>query len=155
LGIAALKDIRDGRQRLLSNTSSILTARGDELVGKLDTFNAGYRGMANRLAHVPRVQAYCRSMRTGDSSLTSEVQKVLDVFPATDRTVLGVNILDPIGRVVMSTERKLVGVDFAPRRFIRDALRGASTISDIYVSTHDAGAVPSIDYVARVLEPQG
>ncbi len=46
LAIGAVIDIREGRQRLIANTSALLAARGDQLVGELDAFLRGYQRAA-------------------------------------------------------------------------------------------------------------
>src|SRR5260370_29829460 len=55
LAIAAIVNILEARERMLDQAGALLTARGDELVQQLDTFNRGYQLGVRKLARLPDV----------------------------------------------------------------------------------------------------
>src|SRR5258708_6804880 len=61
LAIAAFIDVREAQQRLLANTSELLAARGDQLVGELDTFHRAYARAGDKLARLPTVVRFCQA----------------------------------------------------------------------------------------------
>lgn len=61
LGIATFINIHEARERLLASTEALLTARGDQLVRELDTFNRGYQRSVDMAAHLPNVVGLCEA----------------------------------------------------------------------------------------------
>jgi PAS domain S-box-containing protein len=154
LVVSALIDIREARQRLLENTAVLLAARGDELVGELDTFHRGYRRSVEILARLPRIVDFCRSPRSERDPLKRDVNSVLQIH-ATDKSVRGTAILDAEGTVQVATEEQLVGVPFAFNPYVQAALKGSTVISDIHLGGPEVGHAPTIAYVAPTLGLDG
>jgi PAS domain S-box-containing protein len=151
LGVAALIDIREARQRLLANTAALLAARGDQLVGQLDTFHSGYQRSADRVAHLPNVVGFCQARPEDIDRFKSSLRTVLDVWPASDANIRGVAILDVSGTVKIATEDPLIGMNLSDHSDVRAALRGAAVISDIHLAGPEVGYAPTIAYLAPVL----
>src|SRR5260370_40652959 len=55
LAIAAIVNILEARERMLDQAGALLTARREELVQQLDTFNRGYQLVARKLTRLPEV----------------------------------------------------------------------------------------------------
>jgi two-component system, cell cycle sensor histidine kinase and response regulator CckA len=150
LGVVALVNIREARQRLLATTAGLLAARGDQLLDHLDTFHRGYQTSISGLAHLPDLMEFCRAVPHGAPRRKVAVRAILDVYPATDANVRGVAVLDLTGMVMLATEDPLVGMDLSHREYVREALAGAAVISDIHMSEPQVGSVPTIAYLAPV-----
>ena len=148
LGVAALVDIREARQRLQATTSSLLAARADHLVDQLDTFHRGYQTSVDGLAQLPDVMEFCRATPHDAERLKPALRAVLDVQPATDANVRGVALLDLRGIVTLATEDPLVGMDLSYHKYVREALVGAAVMSDIYLAAPQVGNAPTIAYLA-------
>ena len=144
LGVATWISISNAREQLLVQTEGLLAARSDQLVGRIDTFNAGYQRAVNRLALVPDVLRLMQAAPTAMDSLKPAVQANLRGWPATDPGVRGVAILDASGTVVVATEAALVGRNMSSRSFVKRALSGVALTSDVYL------AEPEVDYAATV-----
>jgi len=153
LGVATLINIREARQRLLANTEALLAARGDELVRELDVFHRSYQSAVDRVAHLPSVLEFCQA-RPGDTDrLKSTVRTMLEVWPASDKSIRGVALLDLSGRVKVATEAPLIGLNFSHYSHVREALHGAAVISNIHLAGPEVGEMPTIAYLAPVLGP--
>jgi PAS domain S-box-containing protein len=153
LGIATWVNIQEARERLLTNTAALLAARGDQLVGQLDTFNRGYQRAVDRVAHLPDVIAGLKAQPGHLSRFGPGVRTLLEVWPASDASIRGVAILDPSGTVRIATEDRLIGVNLSYRSFVQAALRGAAVTSDVYFADPAVGNVPTIAFVAPVWGP--
>jgi PAS domain S-box-containing protein len=151
LSIATWINIDEARSRLLANTEAVLAARGDQLVGRLDTFNSGYQRAVSRVAHLPDVMEYVRARPADFDRLKPRIRALLSVWPASDANIRGVALLDASGRVTIGTEDRLIGVNLAYRSFVRDALRGVAVTSDVYFADPAVGEVPTIAFLAPVL----
>jgi PAS domain S-box-containing protein len=150
LAIAAFIDIREARQRLIENTSSLLTARGDQLAGELDALNQSYQRSVERFAHLPAIVRFCQATPAEAERLKSEVRAILDVHPASDSNERGLAILDPKGVVQVATEAALVGSDLSYQRHVREALSGRAVTSDLYIARAEVGSGPTIAYLMPV-----
>src|SRR5882724_10252434 len=84
LALGAFLDIRDARQRLIANTSALLTARGDQLVGELDTFNRAYTRSGQKFARLPEIVAFCSAAPGDAEQLKRAVRAAIEVQPASD-----------------------------------------------------------------------
>jgi PAS domain-containing protein len=151
LGVAAYRDTSEARRRLLANTAALLAARGDQLVGELDTFHRGYVRSVDKLARLPDVGELCRAS-SGDTGRRHKValHDILLVQIQSDPNVRGVAILDLAGSVILATEEQVVGTDLSRYSHVRDALRGAAVISDIYIAGPEVRSAPTIAYLAPV-----
>src|SRR5260370_23037590 len=121
LGIATFVNIREARERLLASTGALLTARGDQLVRELDTFNRGYQRSVDRVAHLPNVVGFCQAHGVDIDRLTPGVRTVLEVWPASDANIRGIAILDLSGVVEIATEDQLIGMKFSYHNYIQEA----------------------------------
>src|SRR5882672_49868 len=155
LGAAAFIEIRDARSRLLSSEADLLAARGDQLVGELDTFHRGYQRSADRFSRLPLIVDYCKTLPTGDDRLREVASAVLEVQPDADPNVRGAGILDLSGRVRVATELLLVGVDLSFQPHVREALKGNRVISDIFLGVAQLGEPPTIAYLSPIKSPEG
>ena len=153
LGVATWINIEEARERLLANTAAVLAARGDELVGRLDTFNVGYQRAVSRVAHLPDVVESFQARAAQIERLKPGLRTLLNVWPASDASIRGVALLDPSGTVRSATEDRLIGVNLAYRGFVRDALRGVAITSDVYFADPAVGSVPTIAFLAPVFGP--
>src|SRR5882724_315677 len=153
LAIAALVDIHQARQRLIANTSALLAARGDQLVGELDTFHRAYQRSARKFALLPEVVGFCRAPPDAGDPRQGAIRALLQVQPDGDPSIRGAGLLDSTGRVVLATEGGLVGKSLAFHSYVREALRGNPVISDVHLAEPEVGRAPTIAYVAPVLGP--
>jgi PAS domain S-box-containing protein len=153
LGVAAFTDIREARQRLLADTAALLAARGDQLVGQLDTFHRSYQRSVDQVAHLPDVVAFCQARPEDTDRFKSSLRTALDVWPASDANIRGIAILDASGTVKIATEDSLIGKNLSYHSYIREALRGVAVISDIHLAGPEVGDAPTIAYLAPVRGP--
>jgi PAS domain S-box-containing protein len=155
LGVATWINIYEARERLIVNTGDLLAARGDQLVGRLDTFNVSYQRSANRVAHLAVVKAVFQAQQPDISRLEPGVRELLNAWPSSDANIRGVSLLDTSGTVRISTDDRLIGVNLAYRGFVRDALRGTAVTSDIYLADPALGNIPTIAFLSPVLGSNG
>ena len=151
LTIAAVIDVRDARHTLITKTSAILAARGDQLVGELDTFHRGYQLSARRFSRLPAIVRFCRAPPAEADSLRAAARAVLQAQPDSDPSVRGAGLLDLAGNVTVATDVALVGKSLAFHAYVREALRGVPVISDIHLAEPEVGRAPTIAYVVPVL----
>jgi PAS domain S-box-containing protein len=155
LGVAAAVEIRDARRRLLATTTSLLAARADQLLDRLDAFHRGYQTSVAGLARLPDVQDFCRAAPHAEPRRAAALRAVLDSYQAADANVQGIAVLDSLGIVTLATQDPLVGVNLSYHRYVREALRGAAVISDIHVAEPEMGGEPTIAYLTRVQGSDG
>ena len=142
--------VHDSREDVLENTSALLTARGDEVKSKLDAFHELYRGGSERFANIPEVMRYAQSPTGLREKSAPAVRAILDLWKKNDASIRGVAILDSTGTVVLGTEQSLIGRNLANYKFVREAISGVPTISDLHISGPEAGSVPTIAYLAPI-----
>ena len=153
LAVAAIIDIQQARDHSLVSEGALLAARGDQLVGRIDAFNRGYLYSVDRLARLPSVVAFCQEPGTPAEPLESRVQATLEVWPASAPEVRGAAIVDLSGVVRIGTEAALKGKSLAFHQYIRQALRGNGSISDIHLAEREVDYTPTIAYLAPVRAP--
>jgi len=155
--IAAVIDIEEARARLMDNTAAVLTARGDQLVRGLDTFNRGYERSAFRVAHLPPVMEFCQAGPQNSRQLQPALLETLKTWPKSDANIRGMGILDLSGVVKIATESPLIGKDISYHSYVREALKSQSDtfISDVYLAGPEVGSVPTIAYLAPVFGVDG
>jgi signal transduction histidine kinase/CheY-like chemotaxis protein len=154
LGAATWISIRNAEEQQLEDTAGLLAARGDQLVGRIDTFNLGYQRAVNRLALVTDLLELLQARPAAAQRLVPDVQGVLRVWPASDPAIRGVAVLDQSGTVLAGTESALVGRSLAGRSFVQEALRGNAVISDVFLAEPEVGSVPTIAFLAPMLGPR-
>ncbi len=148
LGVATWISINESRQQLLADTSAVLAARGDQLVGGIDNFIRGYQAAVQRLAKVPGALRMLQASPAAAAVSKAELRAQLGVWPTSDPRLRGVAVLDATGTVMVATESALTGVNLAYRDFVQQGLRGITVISDVYISETATGAVPTFAVVA-------
>jgi signal transduction histidine kinase/CheY-like chemotaxis protein len=153
LGIEIVSSTHQAETRLIATTVSLLAARADQLASNLDTFNRAYDRSADHVAHLPDVVEFCQANGGDRERLKSVVRTYLQVWPASDPTVRGIAILDLSGNVKVATEDRLVGMNLSYHRYIREALRGVSVISDVYIAEREVDFAPTIAFVEPVFGP--
>jgi PAS domain S-box-containing protein len=151
LGIAAVMDIRDARERLITTTSALLAARGDQLAGELDVFHRSYQNSVRKFARLPALVDFCRAGPNDSSRLRLAARAVLQVQPDGETSVRGAGLLDRFGTVIVATEDVLVGKNLAFHAYVRKAFHGEAVISDVHLAEVEVGRAPTIAYVAPVL----
>jgi len=147
LSIAAIVDIREARGRAVRAATDLLSARADELVGRLDTLDRGYARAVHRLAGLPAIV-----LATTEIDRAAEVKKIFDVWHESDPAIRGLELVDGDGVVRIASELALVGIVATDRAYIREALRGRPAISDVYVSRHEVGDVPTVAFAHPILQ---
>jgi len=155
LAIAFWISIGNASRDRLDSTAATLAARGEMLVGRIDTFNQGYRNAVERMARIPSALALLQAAPRDMPALRATLNGQLQVWPATDSAIRGVAILDAAATVVAGTEPAMLGASLAQRGFARQALGGASVISDIYLAEPGAGAVPTLAFLAPMHAANG
>lgn len=152
-GVATWINIGEARKRMTANTADLLAARADQLVQRLDTFHYGYQRSAGRIAHLPDIVQFSQARPEEFDQLRSNIRAVLGVWLDSDPRIRSVAILDASGRVKFSTEGPLIGVDLSYRRYVQEAMRGDTAISDIHLAEFEVGSVPTIAYLSPVFGP--
>lgn len=155
LGIMGGVEFYGAREDVLQSTAALLTARGDEVEGKVDAFHELYRGGSERFAEMPEVRRYAQSPPGSREKLAPAARVVLDLWQKSDVNIRGTAILDMAGNVVLGTESPLIGRNLAHYKFVQQAIAGTTTISDLYISGPETGSVPTIAYLAPIRDEHG
>src|SRR6266571_5007431 len=108
------------RAAVLQNTAALLTARGDEVEGKLDAFHTLYQRDSERIAHAPDIVQYMQSSSGARASRAPAARAVLEHWQKADAHIRGLAILDATGTVVLGTEEPLVSRNIAHYRFVQE-----------------------------------
>jgi signal transduction histidine kinase/CheY-like chemotaxis protein len=148
----SMRQISSLRQQ---DSAQLLGARGDEVVGRIDTFVAGYQSGVARMAASPNVARILQAPAADRESLKPQIRSLLDAWPQSDSNLRGVAVLDAQGVVVAATEPALEGKDLTYRPFVAWALRGESTVSDVFRSEAETGSVPTLALIAPMRAPDG
>jgi signal transduction histidine kinase/CheY-like chemotaxis protein len=143
------------RSRLQQNSADLLAARGDEVVGRIDTFIADYQRSVARMAASPNVARILEVPSAQREALRAESRSLLQAWPQSDPNLRGVAVLDEQGVVVVATEKALEGRNLAYRPFVEWALRGESTVSDVYRSEPETGNAPTLALISPMRGPDG
>ena len=155
LAVATTLSIRNARAQLLEQTDKLLTARSDQLMGRIDTFVAGYQRAVTRMAQVPTALELLQASSAEAERLKPAVSTHLGTWPATDSGLRGVAVLNATGKVLVGTEAPLIGVDLAYRSFVKEALLGKAVTSDVYLAEPEVGSVPTIAFLAPMRGSDG
>ena len=132
LGVATWINIEEARERLVADTAAVLAARGDQLVGRLDTFNFGYQRSADRAARLPDVMEFFQARPADMDRLKPRLRALLNTWPASDANIRSVALLDLSGVLRFGTDDRHIGANLSYRPFVREALRGVAVTSDVY-----------------------
>jgi PAS domain S-box-containing protein len=155
LGIVTWISLGNARQSQLTNSANLLAARADDLVGRIDTFNRGYQRAVNRMALIPSALALLQAKGAEAARIELTLRSQLQVWPATDSGIRGVAVLDASGNVVTGTEERLRGKNLAYRGFVKQALRGAPVISDVFIDVPEVGGAPTIAFLSPMRDQAG
>jgi methyl-accepting chemotaxis protein len=141
------------RDEIRHNAAALLSARGDEVVGKLDAFHERYQRFSERIAALTEETHYAAAAAQERARVAPTVRSILERFQKRDANVRGIAILDPAGTVLLATEAPLAGQRLATFKYVQAALKGAPTISDLHLSAPELGSVPSIAYLTPIRDP--
>jgi methyl-accepting chemotaxis protein len=150
LAIVGYIEFSYARGEVLSTTTELLTARGDEVAGKLDTFLKLYRPVGERIAHLPEIIRYVDSPPASRQKSAAATRGILELWQETDANIRGLAILDATGTVILGTEEPLIGRNLAYYKFVQEAIKGTPTVSDLYVSGVETGSTPTIAYLTPI-----
>jgi len=153
LAIATSVNIQKATGRINRNTGDVLAARADHLADQLDVFNRGYQRSVDNVARLPLVLDYYQSGPERSDELRATVRTILEVWPKGNSSVRGLALLDLSGKVMVTTEDTLLGMDLSYHSHIREALNGIPVISNVYIAESQAGSVPTIAYLAPIFLP--
>lgn len=143
------------RSRLQRDSGELLKARGDEVVGRIDTLVSDYQRNVARMASSPNVARILEAPASQRDSLRASAHSFLEAWPKSDPNLRGVAVLDARGVVVAATEPALEGKDLSYRPFVAGALRGERTVSDVFMSEAETGRVPTLALIAPIRGPDG
>lgn len=153
LGINTYINIERATERITKSTSDLLSARADHLADQLDVFNRGYQRLVDRVAHLPRIHDYYQARPENVDRLGSIADTVIGVWASGDPNIRGVALIDLSGKVKLATEAPLIGMDLSYQGHIREALRGAPVVSNVYIAEPQVGNAPTIAYLAPIFLP--
>ena len=141
------------REEILRNAAALLTARGDEIEGKLDAFHQRYRQGSERLAELPEIAGLAVAAADSRAKLAPAAQALLQRWQKGDGNIRGMAILDLEGRVLLGSEAAMSGRRLTGYRYVQEALKGVPVISDIHVLPQEVGAGDTaIAYLAPIRE---
>jgi len=127
----------------------LLSARAEQVAHDFDGAHRGYISSASRLAQLRVTKDFCAGDRERQRD---RLVSVLKTFPATDTDVTGASVLDRTGRIIASTNEPMVGVDLSFRQSVRNALAGATVVSNVFLSHPMVGSVPTVAYYIPVFD---
>ncbi|HEX7261947.1 MAG TPA: hypothetical protein VF258_09040, partial [Luteolibacter sp.] len=117
LVLATWINIRETRQRMLADTEALLASNAERLTDHLDACQKGYLRSVNQLSNLPDVRRYCEAKEVERSNHSEDVRRIMEVWLASDANIRRVAMLDLNGKVILSTENKLVGADLSRHGF--------------------------------------
>jgi len=153
LTVTSVLDLRTARARLRGNVADVLAARGDQLRSELDTFHRGYLLSAAKLSHLPVLVALGEGTMTNSDdavAAVATVRELIDLQVSTDANLRSIGVLDRSGKVIASTDLRMLGRALSQRPYVREGLRGAPVISDVGVMDPEVDDTPVLAYVAPV-----
>jgi signal transduction histidine kinase/ActR/RegA family two-component response regulator/methyl-accepting chemotaxis protein len=151
LGVATWISINNARAQVLEDAEQLMAARAEQLVERIDTFNAGYQTSVTRMAMIPDVRDLLLAPAPAAARMRPALQALLSSWPSTDPVLRGAALLDATGTVAVATEPALLGRSMAVRSFVRQALRGSMVISDVFLAEPEVGGTPTIAYLAPIM----
>ncbi|HSS02668.1 MAG TPA: HAMP domain-containing protein, partial [Kofleriaceae bacterium] len=155
LAVATVLDIRAARVRLRTNAADLLAVHADHLQTELDVFHRAYGMSTTKLARLPVVVGLVSGRSAEDAHAATAdraVREIIAAHVASDLNLRAVSVLDRAGKVVLASDRRMEGRQLADRGYVRVALQGAPTISDIHVAEAVLDTVPVIAYLAPVFD---
>ena len=119
LAVTASVEWRESSRLFESSTNALVQANAEDIASDLDSANEAFQRSAARVARQPAVIRFARQR---SPELARETADVFESYVASDQRLRGVALLDTDGRIVVATEPQMVGVNFAFRRYFRDAV---------------------------------
>jgi signal transduction histidine kinase len=153
LGISAVLDIRAAREGLHANAAELLAAHADHLREQIDAFHRTYELTATKLAQIPALIALAATPSPQPADAAS-VREIIGAHSAIDVDLRGIGVVGRGGQVIVATEPRLEGLVIG-QDYVKQALRGASVISDVHFGEPALDGVPVIAYAAPVSDGTG
>ncbi len=125
---------------------ALLLARSDEVGQTLEVLYRAYLGAARRTARDRAVIEFCQSSPAERARNLQATQHHLSDLRDDDRAIRGLGVLDGSGTVIAATEPALLGYSLGYRDYFRNAIGGAETTSEPYLSVPVTGRIPTIAY---------
>ncbi|MBS1702256.1 MAG: PAS domain S-box protein [Armatimonadetes bacterium] len=133
--LASFVDLYESQSRLKENTAALLTARCEQLQERLDEFNRAWLRTGDRISRLPEIESVPSS--PASAQVVARTKEILKVWPTSDKRIIAISVLGLTGRVVVATDDRLVDKDLSFHTYVKEALAGKPTISDVY--TYDPG----------------
>ena len=153
--VTSLLAFRTGSALIRQSALALLGARADQLAGDLDSFHDSFRRAADRLATMPAVREFCRLAPAEQRKAEAALEATFAAFGASDPRTHLVALFDREGNIAAATIPGIRGRNYAFRRYFQSALEGRFTVSELFVSVVEAGAIPTIAYAAPVKDVEG
>ncbi|MES1147249.1 MAG: PAS domain S-box protein, partial [bacterium] len=155
LGIAAFGDVRSAESNVVSNSSELLKARGDQLAERLDAFNQEYMKATVRLSKLNRVVEYCRASPEARSGLQEGMKPLFLAHTDNDPNMRGLAILDMNGKVLAASADYVVGWDLSSIGHVKAALKSRTSLSDVFMDGIGGDHPPMVAFYSQVLGVDG
>ena len=150
LAVTTILESRSAGTVIRQSAVALLAARADQLAEALDAFHGAFRRASQRLAALPQVGQFCSQPPSQREQVQSQFEETLVAYAQSDPRTHLVAIFDSKGTIIASTNQSIRGRNYAYRRYFQSAIAGKTTISDLFISVTEAGAVPTIAYAAPV-----
>jgi len=155
LALSAFIGIRHSQSQLLDSTKSLLRSGTEQIARELDEFHRGRLQSVERIALFPEAVAFCLADTARHADAAPALVRLLATYPASDPSIAGAALLNRSGRVIAATNPVMGGADLSFRPYVQTALRGTTTLSDIYLTVARDSETPSIAYAAPMRGPDG
>jgi C4-dicarboxylate-specific signal transduction histidine kinase len=132
----------DGRRSLRSLAESIATSLDAEIQANLDLIEA--------IALDSRVVRFAAADEADREALQPSVDELMDNMKATHETAGIFFILDAEGSAITSSDRAILGKNYAFRTYFARAMRGEVNVSDVYVPIGTTSPVPGTAFAAPI-----
>ena len=152
---APLLEFRTARSLLTDSALALLDARAVHAADRIDDFNSSRLRAVTRLASLPLPARFCLASEAERPALASDIGTVLGLFKSGDSSTHLVSIFDKTGTAIAATMPAILGRNYGFRTYFQKALLGQPTISGVFVSTSEAGAIPTIAYAAPMRDAAG
>jgi PAS domain S-box-containing protein len=153
LVVSAFIGIQHSREQLLDSTKNLLRSGAERVARELDEFHRGRLQSVSRLASFPDTTSFCFADAARRAEMLPAIVRTLTTFPTSDPSIGGAALLDRNGRVLIASNPAVNGADLSFRPYVQAALRGETTMSDIYLTIARSGELPSIAYAAPMRGP--
>jgi signal transduction histidine kinase/DNA-binding response OmpR family regulator len=150
LGAASLAEFWVARRLMEEDGAQLLDARAQQYAGDIDELHRGFLQTVTQLASMKHVT---RGLAASPAAGADEARAVLELFHDGDPAIFNLALVDLSGHAVTSANGAAgIRPAFA---YVRDALHGTPTISDISVLPPEEGAIAVVGYAAPVRDSDG